>query len=187
MFQRRESEEEPSGAFGMEFERSGSIAAASVNAGGNNNGIFYGTDSGLQAFVRDGQAAPGGGGGVFAGYGPVVATNNAGQLAFYGNLSGAAFGVNQGIFRATVGGGTTQIVRQMSIVPGGGTFDGFSPLTLINSSNQVAFSGIFSAAPDQATTGVFRYDSNGNGVAIAHAGKRAGGGTLGNSFTGDTR
>ena len=131
------------------------------------SGIYSRSGEVLNRIVGTGDPAPGGG--RFADI-RQASINNAGDIAFVGNgffsRSPAVFVLSGGEFHQLVGRGDP--------APGGGTFRGFSSLS-INDAGQVAFTGNVSPP---TRWGVFLW-SNGNTLSIAQTGDPApGGGTF---------
>ncbi len=93
--------------------------------------------------VQSGDAAPDGDGTHVAFSIPTL--NNAGQVAFWGTLTGTSKSIHNdsGFFRGDAPGSVTQLVREDDPAPdGNGKFDAMGE-GLINSSGQVAFSARF--------------------------------------------
>jgi len=150
---------------------------------GSSVGIFFGDSLFLASIVRQNDLAPGSGGGTFSNLGNPSALNAAGQVAFYGYLTGTSDGSNRGIFRGTQY-DLTAIARQYDSAPGsgGGTLSGFDTYTL-NARGQVALWAYLIGTSDGSATGIFRGDGS-TTVAIARdkgSAPGTGGGTF-NSF-----
>lgn len=165
--------------FAWNFSNTGAVTLVAGVTGGP-QGIFQGDGTSLIALVRDGQAAPGAGGGTFAGL-TTPNTNNLGQTAFNSAVIGTNNGTNQGIFRYNAG--LSEVVRNAQAAPGGGTYSGFTGIPLLNNAGQIAFSASLNGAGDGATNGFFRANPGGTTTAIArHNNPAPGGGTFGVSF-----
>ncbi|XAL98098.1 PEP-CTERM sorting domain-containing protein [Phycisphaeraceae bacterium D3-23] len=127
----------------------------------DNQGL-YRSDSGttLTQIAREGQVPPGGNG-VFANiFGPQF--NDAGQVAFYADLSGTSGGGldNRGLYRSTAGSALTQIAREGQTAPGGdGTILSFNGLDL-NNSGQVVFTSNLTGTSGGTTDDLALYRSS---------------------------
>jgi hypothetical protein len=146
---------------------------AGISGGTYGQGIFRSEifTNALITIARQGQSAPGPGGGTFSFLdSPVI--NASGQMAFIADVTGGTNSV--GIFRSDAGSVLTAIARQGQIAPGtgGGTFGGyfgFEPR--INASGQTGFYA--SVAGSASSVGIFRSDSAGALTAIALRGQSA--------------
>ncbi|HSZ54065.1 MAG TPA: choice-of-anchor tandem repeat NxxGxxAF-containing protein [Tepidisphaeraceae bacterium] len=156
---------------------------------GSSMGLFQATGSGtVGAVVRDQQAAPGAGGGIFgtALLNQPPGVNAAGQVVFYDNFTASTDGSSFGVFRGAGGGPLVAIMRDKLSAPGGGSFtSGNFAAPQINASGLVADVFGLSGSSDGATQEVFRGDGTTN-IAIARQNQSApgaGGGTF-NAFSG---
>lgn len=132
-------------------------------SGNTGRGIFRGDGSnGLTQIVRRGEIPyNGNGNGVFATTGRTVALNDAGQVAFSGDLSDENGNLNsRGIF---LGDGTSspiQIAISGQTAPdGNGMFDRFSDYPALNNNGQVAFTAEFiGTTGTNERNGIYVYD-----------------------------
>ena len=95
--------------------------------------------AGLQDLAMTGDAAPGTAGGTLSGFPSQARINNAGEVAFYANISGASGGSNAGIFVASLAGGVQKVVRLGEASPAGGTFTSINAVPWFNNAGQVLF------------------------------------------------
>jgi hypothetical protein len=93
----------------------------------------------LQNLVMAGDSAPGSAGGTFSGFPSQARINNAGEVAFFGQIAGATANSNNGIFIASLAGGIQKVVRIGDASPAGGTFTSFNQTIWLNESGQVLF------------------------------------------------
>ncbi len=126
--------------------------------GSNNTGIYRGngTPGGLTNIARQGQFAPDGNG-IYSGFDYSLALNSSGQVAFYGNISGAVNSAQSaGVFR---GNGVTcvQIARQLYTYVSGSMGTPSDPA--INNGGQVAFR-TYPAASIYGVNGIFLGDAS---------------------------
>jgi hypothetical protein len=128
----------------------------------------------VTSVVRPGDASPEGDVFIFAGY-PWI--NDQGDVAFQGDLAGGAGFSN--VYLKEADGEITAIAHTGDAIPGGGTFANvFGPI--VNSRDQVVFSGVTSFAP-RFESGVFLWDG-GQIVPVVRTGEALpGGGTFVNA------
>ena len=143
------------------------IATITGSTNGSNVGYFRGDGTTLTPIARDGQLAPGAGGGAFSLQGN-FAFNDAGQLAFVSFLTGIPSGIQSGLFRGD-GNSTIVLARQNLPAPGpsGGLFGSNFRVGNMNSAGQAAFTASLSNTTDGSGNGLFRSDGS-TLIAIAH-------------------
>lgn len=141
-----------------------------VSGGSVASGLFRWDAGTLAALVLEGEPAPGTGGGSFSGFLGEVATNAAGEVAFYASVAGGS--ATEGIFRDS-GSGTTAVAVSGDPAPGGGSFTSFEGLPSLNASGEVAFTGDVAGVPGD---GIF-VESGGSLTAVARVGDSAPGTT----------
>ncbi len=130
----------------------GQIALQSTLTGGginstNDTGIWRDAGVGLAMVAREGDVAPGAGGGRFGNLvAPVI--NNAGQIAFTGSLTGSGTNDtnNSGVWSDT--GVLKLVAREGSQAPGTSNGQKFSAIAppVINSDGQIAFRALLTGA-----------------------------------------
>jgi len=142
------------------INQSGQVAfsALSVPSGG---GIFRAGGGPLTKIAQTGDASPDGNG-IFLALGTVApAFNDAGQAAFFANLSGTTGGSsdNAGIFRGD-GSSLAVIARRGDLTPGGNgrLLDIFSVAFAFNDLGQVLFESTITGAQNGSAAGIFRGD-----------------------------
>lgn len=142
---------------------------------GENEGIFRSDNSSIVQFARVGQLAPDGNGSFSRFDHPLL--NNAGQVAFRGDLIGTTFGSNDdsGIFLSNDKGSLVQIAREGSKGPdGNGTFSRFLTHFALNDIGQVAFNSILTDTNGGSDAQVlFLSDGTGGLVRITSEGDPA--------------
>lgn len=121
------------------INNSGDVAFAASTSGTSTGGIFRGSGATTVTIARQGDVAPTGDG-VFTDLGfRTPALNDAGQVAFLGNVDpyvGTRYG---GVFRGS-GGAITPIVRQGQLTPSGNeSFSSFAYGPVINNRGDAAF------------------------------------------------
>jgi hypothetical protein len=140
------------------INESGQVAfRAQLNgtSGGSSNdtGIFLYSGGTLTQVAREGDAAPDGDGAISNLFSP-PSINDAGQLAFYANMTGAN---NQAIIFYN-GATLSQVARVGQAVPdNNGVFDGVSSANL-NNQGHVAFQGFISGSSISGDQGLFLHD-----------------------------
>ncbi len=142
------------------------IAQITGSTNGSNLGYFRGDGTTLTTIARNGQLAPGAGGGAFS-LDENYAFNDAGQLAFVSFLTGTSDGSQVGLFRGD-GNATIVLARQKLSAPGpgGGLFGfGFRPGNM-NAAGQVPFTAGLTNTTDGSANGLFRSDGS-SLIAIA--------------------
>jgi hypothetical protein len=154
----------------------GQIAFASLLTGAevtsaNNDSIWSnGSGSGLTLVAREGSPAPGTGAGVnFSGFNPPV-LNGAGQIAFFGGLTGTGVSSanDAGIWSEGGGSGLALIAREGNNAPGtaaGVNFRSLTPIRL-NGAGQTAFYGRLTGT-DVTSANEFGIWSEGAGPGLA--------------------
>ena len=142
------------------------MATITGSTNGSNVGYFRGDGITLTPIARDGQLAPGVGGGAFS-LQDSYAFNDAGQLAFASFLTGIPGGIQSGLFRGD-GNSTIVLARQNLPAPGpgGGLFGSGFRVGNMNTAGQAAFTAGLSNTTDGSANGLFRSDGS-SLIAIA--------------------
>lgn len=98
--------------------------------GFDDEGIYRGDGTILMEVAREGQSVPEGGG-TFANFGSHVGINAQGQVLFYATLRDTPFGAsdNAGLYLWDESAGTTKLVRERDVVPGGAMVTGIQALS----------------------------------------------------------
>ena len=123
------------------------------NGASNDTGIFLYSSGTLTQVAREGDAAPDGDGAISNLFSP-PSINDAGQLAFYANMTGAN---NQAIIFYN-GATLSQVARVGQTVPdNSGVFDSVSSASL-NNQGHVAFQGTISGSSISGDHGLFLHD-----------------------------
>jgi hypothetical protein len=131
----------------------------------------------LQVLAKNGDAAPGTAGGTFTGFPSQARINNAGKVAFFGQIGGATGGSNGGIFIASLTEGIQKVVRLGDTSPAGGTFSFINNVLWFNDSGQVLFRAN-SLNGSVTTEGLFVGSATSDPVKLVASGDSLGGGTV---------
>lgn len=133
----------------------------------DNEALFIASEAGITELARNGEPAPGGGGGVISSILIPTNPNESGEVAFDASIEGGDEGlpVDSGIFLAGAS-GITKLIRVGDSGPGGvGRFQGFL-LGGLNDSGQVIFrSRLFQNK--SSVEGLYRVGPNSSVAALA--------------------
>jgi hypothetical protein len=162
-----------------------SLMQGTAGGAADNSGIFRGTGGSLTQIAREGNAAPGGGGGAFGSFNNIK-MNSSGQVAFTSSsMTGTSGGTanDRGVFSGD-GGAITEIAREGDTAPdANGTLSNFGNVG-IRDDGQVAFvdftiQGTSGGFADNS--GIFRGSSTAQLVREGQAAPGAGGGLVGST------